>query len=496
MRSPRPVVAFAGVVVVVATGLGTLTAVRPEAVAVEDPPRGRLPVSSAALVCPDPSALGAGSGTDVTFAAPRVAGTTSVSGDSAEAGGLDPEEPPRARLESRGPVATFSVQSPDEAPVLIRTLGSLAPGLTGTQVTLATEGDAQGLAAVACSAAGTSAWFVGVGTEIGHRPRLYLVNPEQTPAELDVLLHGSGGAVDAPAARNLVVPPRAAVTFDLDALAPDLEQVAVQVLVRSGRVASSVRDYRIDGLTPLGLDWVPAAPGDAATRVVVPGIAGGEGERLLHLLAPGPLDARVQVRLLTERGPIAAVGLEEVELAAGTVRSIALEEVIGGEPVAIELISDQPVVAGVRVVVPLDAGRAEIAYATVTEPLAGTATATDVPTGTDATATLLLTAEPEAPGPIGAVITFVDPTSGEVLATDRVSVPAGATLAVPIDAAEAQERVAITVLPSAQGLYGVLQLTEAVDGGSYLALLPLRSPALDVEVPRVRYDLSTGLRPG
>ena len=34
MRNPRPVVTFAGVVVVVAAGLGTLTAVRPDAIAV------------------------------------------------------------------------------------------------------------------------------------------------------------------------------------------------------------------------------------------------------------------------------------------------------------------------------------------------------------------------------------------------------------------------------------------------------------------------------
>lgn len=496
MRSPRPVVTFAGVVIVVAAGLGTLTAVRPEVVATDDPPRGRLPVSSAALVCPDPSALGARSSTDVTFAAPRIAGTTSVPGDVAEAAGLEPESPPRARLEARGPVARFPVERPDAEPVVIRTLGSLAPGLAATQVTRATDGDAQGLAATTCSEAGTSAWFVGVGTEVGHRPRLYLVNPEQTPAELDVLLYGTAGEVDAPAARNLVIPARGVVTFDLDALAPDLEQLAVQVLVRSGRVASSVRDYRIDGLTPLGLDWVPAALGDAATRVVVPGISGGEGERLLHLLAPGTLDARVQVRLLTARGPIAAVGLEEIELTAGTVRSIALEDVTGGEPVAVELTSDQPVVAGTRVVVPLDAERAEMAYAGVAEPLAGTATATDVRTGPDASATLLLTADPETTGPIGAVITFVDPTSGEVLATDRVTVPAGSTLAVPLATEDSQELLAVTVLPSSAGLYGVLQLTEAVEGGSYLTLLPLRSPALDVEVPRVRYDLSTGLRLG
>ena len=495
MRPPRPVLTFAGVVAVVSIGLGTLTAVRPEVVATEDPPRGRLPVSSATLVCPDPSTLGAGSATDVTFAAPRIAGTASVPGDTAVGGGLDPTAPPRGRLDARGAVARFTVEVPNTQPVLIRTLGSLAPALAATQVTSAVDGDAQGLAATACAEAGTSAWFVGMGPEVGHRPRLYLVNPEQTPAELDVMLYGSGGPVDAPAARNLVVPAHGVVTFDLDALAPDLAELAVQVLVRSGRVASAVRDYRIDGLTPLGLDWVPAAPGTAATRLVVPGIAGGAGQRSLHLLAPGSLDARVEIRLLTARGPIAAVGVEEVELAAGAARTIALEDVTGGEPVAIELTSDQPIVAGTRVVVPLDGGRADLAYAGVTEPLAGTAIATDVRTGPDETSSLLLTADADAAAPIGAVITFVDPETGEVITTDRVSVPAGATLAVPLVTEDPYERLAVTVLPSADGLYGVLQLTEAVEGGSYLTLVPLRSPELDVEVPRVRYDLSTGLRP-
>ena len=49
------------------------------------------------------------------------------------------------------------------------------------------------------------------------------------------------------------------------------------------------------------------------------------------------------------------------------------------------------------------------------------------------------------------------------------------------------------MLPSADGLYGVLQLDAPVEGGSYLTLLPLPHLTLDVEVPRVRYDLSTGL---
>lgn len=494
MRTPRPVVTFAGVVFVVAAGLGTLTAVRPEAVATEEPPRGRLPISSTALVCPDPSALGAGSTTDVTFSAPRLAGITAVAGDTAQAGDLDPDSPPRATLDGRGPVAQFSVARPDVAPVVIRTLGSLAPGLAATQVTGAIDGDAQGLAATACTEAGTSAWFVGMGTEVGHRPRLYLVNPQQTPAELDVLLFGSEGEVSAPAARNLVVPARGLVTFDLDALAPDLGQLAVQVLVRSGRVASSVRDYRIDGLTPLGLDWVPAAPGEPSEQLVVPGISGGEGERLLHLLAPGPLDARVRIRLLTARGPIAAVGLEEIELTAGTVRSFALHEVAGGEPVAVELTADQPIVAGSRILVPLDGGRTDMAYAGSVPPLTGTATATDVRAVAPGGATLLLTADPDAAGPIGAVITVVDPASGGVLSADRVTVPVGSTLSVPVIAEDDHDRVAVTVLPSSDGLYGVLELLEKVEGGSFITLLPLRSPELDVEVPRVRYDLSTGLR--
>ena len=66
------------------------------------------------------------------------------------------------------------------------------------------------------------------------------------------------------------------------------------------------------------------------------------------------------------------------------------------EPVAVELTSDQPIVAGTRVVVPLDEDRQEMAYAGVVEPLAGTATATDVRTGDGETSTMLLTADPEA----------------------------------------------------------------------------------------------------
>ena len=90
----------------------------------------------------------------------------------------------------------------------------------------------------------------------------------------------------------------------LDALAPGTTRFAVHVHVRSGRVAAAVRDQQIDGLTPRGADWLPAAAPPARPRCC-PASSRGTGERSLQVVAPGDSDAIVKVRLITESGSFA-----------------------------------------------------------------------------------------------------------------------------------------------------------------------------------------------
>lgn len=508
-RQPRPALVLVLVLAVLSGAFGALSRLPPREVTIEQAARVTVPVSSGALVCPDAPALGDGSVTDVTAVSPLLDSIRTGDGQTGDGqtgdgqpltvGSLDPDAPILASADARGPVATATLEAADSEPLAVRALGVLAPGLAASQLTTVPEGEATGIAGATCGSATTEAWFAGIGTEIGHRPRLALVNPELSTAEVDVVLYGPDGPLEAPALLDVVVPPRGDVSFELDAVAPDLEQLAVEVRVQVGRVTAGIRDARVDGLDSLGVDWVPASP-RPASRVVVPGVSGGTGPRLLHVLAPGELDTRVRLRLLTPSGPITPSGLEEIEVTAGAVVEVDLAEVTGGEVSAVELTSEQPVVAGVRVVSDAVTPR-EMAYTSGTPVLDGPAVGTDVRAGDGWTARLVLTADDGGEGPDGVAasgrvrLSYVDAQTGAEIATDIVSVPAGATVDVELALDGVPDRFSLVVTPTGGALYAAVQQGRSDGPDAGFTLLPLTAPPLEIEVPRVRHDLSTGLRP-
>ena len=214
--------------------------------------------------------------------------------------------------------------------------------------TRSTSDDIRGLASTECAAPGNDFWFVGSGAAVGRRGRLYLSNAESVPAVVDVALYGPDGPIDAPSGRGITLAAGAQRVLKLDALAPDVERFGVHVQVRQGRVAAALRDQQVQGLTPLGADWVPASHAPAR-RLVLPGVPPGAGERHLMILVPGDSDAIVQVRLIAVDGSFAPSGLDVTEARAGRVSDIDLAPFAGGQAVAVELKSDQPITAGVLI---------------------------------------------------------------------------------------------------------------------------------------------------
>lgn len=471
------------------------------------PASGVLPVSSRTLVCPDSSALAGGASTDVTLVAPDLLplsgsgiAAPATSGSRASAQPLGPDATPLVVLTEQGPAKTAAVAGADVGPVVVRAVGALAAGLFASQVGTAAEGDATGVTGTSCAEPSTEAWFLGMGTELGHRPRLSLVNAERAVAEVDVSLYGPDGRLDIADLRGVVVAPGAVQTFELDAVAPDLTQLAVEVTVRSGRVAAAVRDSRSEGLDSLGVDWV-ARSVSPASRVVVPGVTGG-GQLLLQLLAPGELDTRVRVRLWTRTGPIVPVGMEEVELVAGEVGSVDLAAV-GSEVTAVELTADQPVVAGLRAVTSGTEQR-EMSYTAGAAPLTGPAVVADVRSGAGWAGRLVLSADDG--GPDGAafdtvaepasgrvLVRFVDAASGRVLRIEQPVIPIGSTVEVDLTGDDLPERFSVVVTPVAGVVYGALALQRSGGPDAGITILPLASPQLVVEVPAVHHDLLTVL---
>ena len=502
----RPGAALLIVLAVLAGGLGAATATTPDRqpVTLAGPIATRpVAVARAGAACPDP-VVDEETTTEVAVAAPGPLVAPGVSD------GPDPAEPPgRLGLEllaggqvsgaqQQAPGAVTHDAMPDQGPLVARGVDGSAPGLAASQLTRSTAGTMRGLAGVSCSASSTDAWFVGSGAVVGERGRVYLTNVEAAPAVVDVLLYGPDGPIDAPDARGVSVAPGEQQVRLLDALAPGVERFAVHVHARQGRIAAAVRDLQVDGLTPLGADWVPVTS-PPARRVVVAGLPGGAGERRLQIVAPGGSDAIVRVRLISGSGAFAPAGLDVVEVPAGSVTDVDVAPFAGGEPVSVELSADAPITAGVLTRLPGSPGElGEIAYASAAVPLVPDApgVVAQVSRGERVRSTLLLTAPA---GDATVQLTPLPPASGP---GRRVTVPGASLLAVDLDVAGDGEgdvgSYALTVAPvrGSGPVLAVRLVEEAETRGPLLISSPVEPGHYAAQVPRVTADLSAGLRAG
>lgn len=494
-RLRRPGTSLLLVLLVLGGGLGAATATAPDR-STELPGRrlaartssgGEVALARATLACPDPVA-DAEAGTASTLA---VAAT----GPLGEAGGgsyrLTPLGGGAAVVSGQAPGSGRADAAPDLGPVLARGTGRAAPGLAASQLTRSTDATMRGLAGVDCAPSGAETWFVGSGAVVGQRGRVYLTNTEAAPAVVDVTLFGPDGPIDASDARGVTVAPGAQEVRLLDALAPGVPRFAVQVRARQGRVSAAVRDLQVDGLTPRGADWV--APTSAPSRrLVVAGVPGGPGERLLQVAAPGESDAIVKLRLVTPSGSFAPAGLDVVEVRAGTVDEVDLAPFTEGEAVSVALEADAPVTAGVLArLTGAEGSLEEIAYAAAVDPLTPDrpGVVADVRAGEGVASRLLLTA------PAGAArvrLSALPPATG----TARVvEVGAESVLVDDLAGVATAEAYALLVRPLAGSgpVLAVRQLEMADERGTLVTSSPVPPGRFVVRVPRVVPDLTAGL---
>ena len=324
------------------------------------------PVDSSTAVCPEPGSVDGSRTTSAMTVVPGLPGqdrdgeasiayleggdgTGDGSGETvpADEGAVASDGQPQGSLQQPGDAAQVVAEAGRLPALEVRTLGGLAPGLVAAQTTQDSFSDGRGLASQACLGPDTTWWFVGGGSTAGRETELVLVNPESTPAELEVAISGPDGPVSTPRLRGIVVEPRSRVVVRLSREAPRLPGVTWRVTVRQGRVMAAVSDRESDGFVPRGADWIPASV-DPATRVLIPGVIGGPGGRQLLVHAPGDLSATVRVRLITASGSFVPVATPEIEVPGGSVVSVDLDSALQGEDATVDLQSDQPIVAGVR----------------------------------------------------------------------------------------------------------------------------------------------------
>ena len=500
----RPGVALLGVLAALAAGMGAATATAPAAgepaAAGAGPAATRqVPVARATRACPDPvSDPDDATTTTVTVAAPGGTGGTGGTGSAATGpeevtlGTLGGRALPDVRALVPGSAAVTAAAGQD--PLVARAVDAAAPGFAAGQLTRSTTATMRGLAGLTCAAPGSDAWFVGSGAVVGQRGRVYLTNTEAAPAVVDVTLYGPDGPIDAPDARGVTIAAGAQQVRLLDALAPGVERFAIHVHARQGRVAAAVRDLQVDGLTPLGADWVPPASAPAR-EVVVAGVPAGAGERLLQVVTPGASDAIVRLRLIGPAGTFAPAGLDVLEVRAGTVAEVDLAPFTAGEPVSVELRADAPVTAGVLARVTGSEGQlGEIAWAAAAEPLTPRTPGVvpEVRQGEGVTSQLLLSA---AAGDAVVDLAPLPPATGP---GSTVTVLGGSLLVVDLVDVSTAGAFALTVVPRAGSgpVHAVRQVDEEEQRGPFVTSTPVEPGRFTVPVPRVVADLSAGLRAG
>lgn len=202
----------------------------------------------------------------------------------------------------------------------------------------------RGLALASCVPVQSEWRFVGVSALPGRVDELLLANPTDSPAVVSLALDGPAGPIELVGA-GVVVQPGGQEIVRIDALMPGIEFGALHVATSGGVVAAALRSTAIDGLTPLGVEFLPAAAAPSTVQVV-PGVPGGGGDREL-VLAAGDQDSVVQVDLLTTKGS-RAEALDPIPVPAGHVVDVDLSRALDGAAAAVRVIGSQPVSAAVR----------------------------------------------------------------------------------------------------------------------------------------------------
>jgi hypothetical protein len=452
------------------------------------------------LVCPSAGGVPGSTDTIAVSALPAETAPSLASAvaDSADAGtapvtvlpfGGDQQAPALVSVDARGPVVAADAAAEEPRGWLAATSGALATGLVAEQSSLATSDERRGLADASCTAAATEIWFVGARGTVGHRARLVINNPADSAALVDVEVWDDKGPVNAPAAQELGIEARSQKALLLDALAPESNRLAIHVVARKGQVSAAIQVYETEGAEPRGQSFIPATTGGPANHLVVPGVP-GSGDRTLMIAAPGSRDAIVSLRVLGPGGPFAPAANPVVTVPAGTVLEVPAGDAVGGEPAAVELSSDQPVVAGLRAVMTTERGSPDIAYTAGTAPLARLGATLGART-TDSVATdMFFTAAGKEPAK--ATVEVLD-SAGAPVARSEISVAAGSTKLERIAPPQPGDRHTLIVRPERPGTLSVVRLVSGTDGDhAVLDLLPLTEVPVTVRVPDVIENLLTG----
>jgi hypothetical protein len=220
----------------------------------------------------------------------------------------------------------------------LRASGNIAQGLTAEMA------NSRGISVGRCAQPGSDLWFAGTGEAAGASGiELYLMNSDQLPATVSVMLMTDSGVVQGEPYEGITVPPGQTVTENLTTALRNSGVVAIDVYASAGRVAASVWE---SGSGNSGT-WLPQTAEPAGTQVITGLSASGSAARLF-IAVPGNQNAAVKVVALTPQGRFLPFGATPLSAPSNAVSEFPLDS-LGAGAAGIELISNVPVTAAVAV---------------------------------------------------------------------------------------------------------------------------------------------------
>jgi hypothetical protein len=315
------------------------------------------------------------------------------------------------------------------SPITVHRQPSSEPGMGAVSRQSFATDVLRGLATAACLPAQFETWIAAGSAETGRQAVLSLANPGDVPATVDVTVYGRSGAISAPSARGILLPPGTRRVFPLTGFAPDEFSPVIHVQSQGSAVASALHTSVTRGLDA---DGVAIATGqfEAATNIIVPGVfVDGSDEAFERRQEPGFSDLSPSLRLLspfedtTAQVTVLRPGqppvVSEARLRAGRVVDIALD-VVGSGLFSVMVSADAPLVGGARVSVVTDTAT-DLSWVSA-HPVLDEPTYMALPFGPEATLSVVA-----VEGDAEVTISRLSPDARRVIAQSTVRVAAGQT---------------------------------------------------------------------
>jgi hypothetical protein len=385
------------------------------------------------------------------------------------------------------PVATVTDKN-GSGSVAAAASGALAASLGADElIETPTAGRYRGLLGSSCGSPATNWWFAGADGRVGYSDALIVANPAITAADVAVSLWTKKGPESPPHLDAVEVPAFSRVVLNVAGFAPDTATIAIHVHAESGAVVAALVDRRSTALKSDGGDFIPNTQ-PPARHAVIPGFPGGVGPRKLVLADPGPLDATVNLTLVTRSGTFAPSGVHQVVVHQQHATIVDLTKVFGGLAGAVELTSDHPVIGQGLAIATVTNLRPDLMWLASLPALAGPAAIANGRQADGGACVLVLT----APGATATV--RVSTPSGH---SRQISVPAGTTLGTDINStiAVGKKPWPFVVTPVSGGpVYGVRILTFTGAHGALITSESLRALPRPIPLPAVRENPSVAVR--